>query len=183
MEEFALEFGEKVTKRVRKHPFLLIVQFIGFFLLAIFPLALPLIVSFTGQGASAATDSLARFVTLESPWMRFALGIWWLSLWMAAAVSFTRWFLTIWVITNTRIVDIHQVGFFNRKVTSAPLARVQDVTTDVNGFFNTVLGFGTLKVQTAGAEEELIMEDIIGPQHLRDFIMKEIAALHSKGTV
>lgn len=179
MEEFELEPGEKIMKSVRRHPFVIVLPAIGFSLLGIFPLTLPLILAATGSGTTQAADALAQIITLANPWVRFAIGLWWLALWMGILNAFTRYYLTVWIITNTRIVDIHQDGLFNRRVSSTLLARVQDVTTDVNGFFNTMLGFGTLLVQTAGSMDELKMESIIGPEHLRDFIMNEVAALHA----
>lgn len=182
MEEFALEPGEKIAKQVRQHVVIIVVQLLGFLLLGIFPLLIPLILGLASVASQGATDSLVQFVSLNNPWIRFGLGLWWLALWIAAFTTFTRYYLTVWVITTTRIVDIHQRGLFNRTVSSTLLARVQDITTGVDGLFATLFGFGSLMVQTAGAQEELRMEGIAGPEHLRDFIMKEIADLHAKGT-
>ncbi len=83
----------------------------------------------------------------------------------------------MWIITNTRIVDIRQYGFFSRKVSSFLLSRVQDVTTDVEGFIETIFGFGTLNVETAGREELFQMRGIKKPTELRDLIMREVAVL------
>jgi hypothetical protein len=65
--------------------------------------------------------------------------------------------------------------------TSTPtrfLDRVQDVTTDVEGFLLTTLGFGSLNVETVGRDEKFQMRGIKDPTELRDLIMREIAALH-----
>ena len=54
------------------------------------------------------------------------------------------------VITNESIIQVLQHSLFDRKVSQLNLARVQDVTFDQNGFLPTVLGFGTIKIETAG---------------------------------
>jgi hypothetical protein len=58
---------------------------------------------------------------------------------------------------------------------------VQDVTTSVNGLFATVFGYGALDVETAGKDERFGMYGIQNPEHIRDLIMREVAALHADG--
>jgi uncharacterized membrane protein YdbT with pleckstrin-like domain len=179
MEEFELEPGETITKSVRRHWFVLAAQLVVFLALALFPLFIPtLFSSATSAIRSGAAQQVSGLMSFSNPLLRFALGIWWLFIWMGAFTVITLYFLSVWVITNTRIVNISQRGLFSRKVSSTLLARVQDVTTDVDGLFSTLFGYGTLTVQTAGTEEELTMEYITGPEHLRDFIMREVSELH-----
>lgn len=180
MEEFELEPGEQVIKRVRKHVFIIVIELIGYAFFAWLPSLIPAFLS-AGATASPALTTLALNFSLENPWVRLTLGLWWLFVWIAAFSAFTRYILTQWIITTTRIVDIHQFGFFNRQVSSFLLNRVQDVTTDVDGFFSTILGFGTLNVETAGRDEKFNMTNIAHPADLRDLIMREVAALHADG--
>jgi hypothetical protein len=102
-------------------------------------------------------------------------------LWSAAFNTVTRYYLNQWIITNTRIIEIHQYGFFSREVSSVLLIHVQDVSSEVDGVFGTLLGYGELQVQSAGAEEHFTMDDIASPTVLRDLIMREIADLHADG--
>ena len=179
MEEFELEPGEKIILRVRRHIFVLIIEMIPFAFFALIPLFFPLLVTLmTGMNAAGGVV-LGAYITGANPWIRFGLGAWWLFIWLAAFSTLTKYMLTVWVITTTRIVDIHQYGFWDRKVSSFLLARVQDVTTDVQGFFSTLIGFGTLNVETAGRDEKFSMTEIKGPERLRDLIMREIAAIHA----
>jgi uncharacterized membrane protein YdbT with pleckstrin-like domain len=101
-----------------------------------------------------------------------------LCVWTAAFGMSTRYYLTVWVITNLRIVDIKQHGFFNREVSSFLLTRVQDITTDVAGILGTLIGFGRLSVETAGKDEEFEMANIAHPEAVRDVIMAQVAQLH-----
>ena len=40
------------------------------------------------------------------------------------------------------------------------LVRIQDVFFEKQGFIATLLGYGKLKVQSAGTDQEFIMEDV-----------------------
>lgn len=180
MEEFPLNFGERVVAAVRKHWFVLLLELLPFLVLALAPTILPELVSWIAS-KSAAPMPFADFFTYEDPIARFALGMWWLMVWVGAFNTFTRFYLNLWVVTTTRIVYINQHGFFNREVSSFLLSRVQDVTTDVDGFFATLLGYGSLRVQTAGTESsDFRMENIPHPAHLRDRVMKLLTELKSE---
>ena len=178
MDEFELEPGESVTRSVRKHGFVHFIEVLPFFLLALLPLLIPDILTFIAGKNIQALDVFLSAFTLENPWARLMLGLWWLVMWIAAFNTFTSYFLNQWIITTHRIIEINQHGFFSRQVSSLLLNRVQDVTTEIHGFFPTLLGYGTLVVQSAGAHEYFTMHGIPHPQDLRDLIMREIAALH-----
>lgn len=177
MEEFQLEEGERVTRTVRKHWFVLLISFVPFVLLAWLPTFVP---AFLMRVAASAPDGGAMFAMLtpENVWFRLFLGLWWLFLWIGAFNAFTQYYLNHWVITTLRIVRIRQHGFFSREVSSFMLARVQDVTTDVHGIFADLLGYGAVRVQTAGtASNDFVMDGIDDPQGMRDLIMSQIANL------
>jgi len=178
MAEFRLESGERITQAVRKHWFVLVLEILPFALLAIVPLFIPSVMNLVGRGETLALETLIAFMTLDNPWMRLLVGLWWLSMWIAAFNTFTSYYLNEWIITTHRIVEINQHGFFSREVSSLLLNRVQDVRTDVDGIFATLLGYGTLTVQSAGANDYFHMHGIPNPQGLRDLVMKEIAELH-----
>lgn len=181
MRDVQLNPGEVITRSVRKHWFVLAVQLIPFVFLAWLPtLFIPFVhfvVSLTPQSANVVT-----FTINDTGISRLVYGLWLLMLWSAAFNIFTRYYLNQWVITTTRIIAIHQHGYFSREVSSLLLVKVQDVQSDVDGLFGTLLGYGQLEVQSAGTEEHFIMDDISDPQGLRDLIMSEIAVLHGDGS-
>jgi hypothetical protein len=183
MEEFQLEPGESITRAVRKHWLVFVGELMPFFILALLPLiALP-VVSYFAAAAPQFADTHTD-LTLANGWVRFILGLWLLFAWMGGFNAFTRYYLDQWIITTTRIVNVHQFGFFRREVTSFLLNHVQDVTTDVDGVFPTIFGFGTLRVETAGDESRhFVMRGIRDPEGLRDLIMSEIASLHGSSHV
>ena len=174
MEEFELEPGEHITLQVRQHIIVLLLKLLPFAFLAILPFFIAPFFSMFEHASKSVTSVTGD---LSGPF-RFFIGIWWIFLWMGAFQIITKYFLTSWVITSHRIVDIHQYGFFDRKVSSFLLIRVQDVTTDVRGILPTLIGFGKIHVETAGSHETFTMEGVHAPEYLRDLIMREVAALH-----
>jgi uncharacterized membrane protein YdbT with pleckstrin-like domain len=182
MEEFELEPGEKITRSVRSHWIVLLGELIPFVVLAILPLCVPIAFSFVTAVNPKLTSALNALLAQHAGWLFMGLGIWWLFIWICGFTTFTQYYLTTWIITTTRIVDIRQYSFFSRQVSSFLLNRVQDVTTDVEGFLPTMFNFGTLNVETAGRDEKFEMSGIMQPTELRDLIMQEVAALHADGS-
>ena len=170
MKEFELEPGEHVVKQARKHWFLFLAELLPFALLAIIPFTLPNFLRLTPPLAHYAV-----FFTVQMPLMRAALGIWLLVSWTGAWSAFTRYFLNAWVLTNERIVDIKQRGYFSREVSSILLNRVQDVTTDVRGVLPSLLNIGDINVQSAGAVDKFHMHGIPQPEQMRDLILKYVS--------
>lgn len=174
MEEFELHAGERVTRTVRKHWFVLLASLIPFALLALLPTLIgPFLTGLSVSNAEAA--ALFAELSGENRWFRLFLGLWWLLLWIGAFNAFTQYYLNHWVITSERIVRVRQRGFFAREVASFHLNRVQDVTTEVNGIFADLLGYGSVRVQTAGTDSKhFVMDGIDDPQGMRDLIMRQI---------
>jgi len=169
MKEFELEHGEVVVLHTRKHWFLFVVGIIPFAILALLPIIVPLVMLFTPPLAPFASK-----INYTQPLMRATLGLWLLMVWTAAWGSFTRYYLNAWVLTSQRIVEIKQRSYFNREVSSLMLNRVQDVTTEVVGVIPSLLGIGSIKVQSAGAENEFHMFGIPEPELVRNLILKYI---------
>ncbi len=177
MEEFELEPGENIVRSVRKHWLVFVGMLLPYVLLALLPGIVSNVLHNVSQGVFE--QFLATTIPNTEATLRVLTGVWWLVLWIGAFNAFTSYFLNVWVITSHRIVKIHQFGFFDRKVSSFLLVRVQDVTTTVDGFFADIFGFGTVQVETAGtASNQFIMDGVADPVGMRDLIMREIALLH-----
>ena len=170
MKEFELEPGEHVVKESRKHWFLFLGELLPFAIVAAIPFALPNLLTLT-----PATAPYTALLDYHTALPRAALGVWLLITWTLAWSTFTKYFLSAWVLTNQRIVDIKQHGYFNREVSSLFLSRVQDVTTDVSGALPSLLGMGNIKVQTAGEDIEFVMRGIPRPEQMRDLILKYVS--------
>ena len=61
---------------------------------------------------------------------------------------FLMWFYTVYVVTNERIRQITQRGFFGRDVVEISLDKVQSVIYNIPGFSGEVFKFGTIIMRT-----------------------------------
>ncbi len=169
MRCFDLEPHEFVIRHVRKHWLLFVAQLLPFGILAVLPFALPTVLSLIPNGSA-----YLGYVNYTEPIARGLLGLWLLVVWTSAWGVFTRYYLSQWVLTNERIVNVKQKRFFYREVSSLFLSRVQDVTSDVEGVLESVVNMGDIKVQSAGEEVQFVMRNIPHPDHLRDLILKYV---------
>lgn len=94
-----------------------------------------------------------------------------LFVWLFSFFSFIDYYLDIWIITNERIIDVQQKGFFARTISEQRLYRIQDVTSDMTGFLPTVFKFGDVHVQTAGAKTRFYFHQVPNPDDVRNEII------------
>ncbi|HYD93668.1 MAG TPA: PH domain-containing protein [Candidatus Paceibacterota bacterium] len=181
MDQLQLHAGEQIILRLRKHPLILVGKLIPLAILDYIPYLLPELGKFiTATGPGGAIDYAAT-LSFDNPWVRFVVGVYWLFLWMAAFGIFTNHYLDEWIVTNERIIDIDQQAFWRRQVSSLFLDRIQNVETQVDGFFNTLFHFGTVSVESAGAEVNRIrMAGLANPEHVRDVILREHARMEDE---
>lgn len=58
------------------------------------------------------------------------------------------WYFSVYIITNQRFIQIKQKRLFHRSVADLGLNQIQSVNYEVSGLQETLLGFGTIKMQT-----------------------------------
>jgi uncharacterized membrane protein YdbT with pleckstrin-like domain len=160
------ENGERVVLLLRRHPFFILSRLALFVVLAM----VPLIVGAIFFPFLSSNNVLDVFL--------FICGAWYLFIWSAIFYALTMYTLDVWVVTDRRIIDSTQNGFFNRTTSELHLARIQDISVQVQGVVQTFLHFGDLQVQTAGAEEKFKFSQIPNPGKVKDEIMK-LASVHS----
>lgn len=61
---------------------------------------------------------------------------------------YIMWYFTIYVVTNQRIRQITQRGFFGKDVVELRLSKIQNISYNIPGFSGEVFGFGTIVIQT-----------------------------------
>lgn len=64
------------------------------------------------------------------------------------AYHFMMWYFTIYIVSNERIRQITQHGFFGKDVVELRLAKIQNISYKVPGFSGEVFKFGTIVIQT-----------------------------------
>lgn len=86
---------------------------------------------------------------------------------------------TIWIwrrnriiVTNHHIVDIDQIGLFNRTVSTLRLEEIQDISAKINGPLQNILQYGTIIIQTAGERENFVFDFVPDPYDLERYILE-----------
>ena len=73
------------------------------------------------------------------------------------------WYLNIQVVTDRRIVDVDQVGLFSHVVSELHIENIEDVTSETNGLFGHLFGYGMVYVQTAGTKGNFEFDNVPDP--------------------
>ncbi|MHB1864963.1 MAG: PH domain-containing protein [Candidatus Saccharimonadales bacterium] len=75
------------------------------------------------------------------------------------------WHFSVFIVTDQRFIQITQKGFFHRSVADLSLAQIQSVNYSVSGIQETLLGFGTINMQTYVGE--LDIKDVAHPARVQ----------------
>ena len=92
---------------------------------------------------------------------------------------FIDFYLDILIVTNDRLLDIEQKGVFARSMAEIELYQIQDITSEVEGFFPSLFNYGNMIIQTASAIPRVIMHNIPNPHALRQELL-DLAAEDKK---
>ncbi len=159
-----IDSNEKVLRVVHKHWFVLLANVFILITFVFIPIVLLFVlhlipfenfVSFRGSSFDAEA---------------FFLFLWLLIVWLIGWAMWIDYYLDVLIITNKRIFDIKQHGFFKRASASFRIDRIQNVTVDQKGIIQTLLDFGTLQMQTAGDNENLTATHIPRPYEIKKII-------------
>lgn len=71
------------------------------------------------------------------------------------------WYFSVYIVTDQRFIQILQKGLFTRSVVDIALPQIQMINYEVRGLQETLLGFGTIRVQTYVGE--LVIHDVHHP--------------------
>jgi len=91
-------------------------------------------------------------------------------LWIISIVLWTNYYLDIIIITNKRIIDIEQFSFFSRDESEVRFEDIEDVKIEINGFWESLLKFGNIYIQTAAESGEFKIKNIENPEKIKDII-------------
>ncbi len=58
------------------------------------------------------------------------------------------WWYSVYIVTNQRLIQISQKGLLKRSVVTLGLEQIQMVNYEISGLEQTLLGFGTMVIQT-----------------------------------
>lgn len=156
--------NEKIVHVLHRHPLTIFWLLLGYILLIGF---IPFFVWYlpTQQPSIFYNTALMPLIVLGS-------SAFFLFTWLFLFQNFMDYYLDVWIVTNKRILNIEQTGLFARTVSELRLYRVQDVTSSVNGFVETMFDYGHVEIQTAGEKARFIFEQIPHPTIISKSILE-----------
>lgn len=84
------------------------------------------------------------------------------------------WFYTYYIVTDQRIRQVTQKGFFGTDVIELRLSKIQNISYNIPGFFGEIFHFGTIVIQTFVGD--LVIRYVEHPENtynkLQDVVME-----------
>ncbi|HEY1037629.1 MAG TPA: PH domain-containing protein [Candidatus Paceibacterota bacterium] len=156
---------ETVLLFLHRHWFTLVGRITYIFLGGFIPLAVlvvfgPMILS---------NNLLSLFILISS--------CYYMALWFFLFYTLTMYTLETWIVTDKRIINSRQCGFFDRRISELSLHNIQDISVRIEGAIPTMMGYGDLEVQTAAAELRFMCREIPNPQDVKDEITKHVTII------
>lgn len=164
-KDLELLSDETIILDARKHWFVIFLSICWVLAAMLFPIGIAVL-------ALAISPLLLAEILIKIPILFFLYALWLMISWVICFAIITDYMLDIVRITDKRIIDIDQKGFFTRNVATIRLDDIQDVTVESKGFFATLLNFGDLSVQSAGHLNEFVIRGLRGPDRIRTIILE-----------
>jgi uncharacterized membrane protein YdbT with pleckstrin-like domain len=164
---------EQVVRIIRKDLFIMFKRIVGFALMLGTLIAF-FIILFTLYPTINESQFYPAIILGASGYMLY--------IWLFFFFMFIDYYLDVWIITNERIINIEQEGFFFRMISEERLFRIQDVTSEVKGVVPTMFGYGDVYIQTAGEKSRFNFEQVPNPDGIRDIIIRLAEVDRSKQT-
>lgn len=155
---------EHIIYTLRPHFFTFVPNFILFFILLLIPFS-----------AFFLLHTLFPTIiqgTIISPILILSASIYLLTIYLLLFFRFLMYYLDIWIVTNDRIIDINQHGFFSVTISELDLFRVQDVTVNIKGVFPTLFHYGNIRVETASANQHITFHNIPHSNSIREELVR-----------
>jgi uncharacterized membrane protein YdbT with pleckstrin-like domain len=152
---------EKVFLVLRRHWF----TYLAFLIIA-FIMAIPLFIALSYMLTTPDVFSGAfgnAVILIGGAYSLFIAGL--------MLYGFVDYYLDVYIVTDERIVDITQSGFFKRSISELHLHQVQDVSARVEGFFATMMHYGQIEIQTAGERPNFIFKAAPNPYRISKIIL------------
>lgn len=83
---------------------------------------------------------------------------------------FVAWYYNVFIITNKRVIDIDQRGFFERIVSEADFSEIQDVSHRRKGIWQTIFRYGDVRIQIADTDIGLEIKNVRAPEETQQLI-------------
>lgn len=153
---------EKVEQIIRRHRIVLFFHYLYFAFLLAFGVAVYYLAGYFLAVKALGFGEMARLILI----------MYFLIMWQTFFRGLMDYYLDTWIITDHRIIDIHQIGLFKRDISELRYSKIQDISVKVDGFWATMLNYGDVIIQTAGAVNEFKFYQIPKPNQVKDRVLQ-----------
>ena len=87
---------------------------------------------------------------------------------------YLMWYYTIYIVTNQRLRQITQKGFFGKDVVELGLSKIQNISYNVPGLSGELFGFGTIVIQTYVGD--LVVNKVEHPEKIYNKLQDAVAS-------
>lgn len=87
---------------------------------------------------------------------------------------FLMWYFTVYIVTDQRIRQVTQRGFFGKDVVELRLSKIQNISYNIPGFSGEFLGYGTIVVQTFVGD--LVIHKVEHPDRTYNMLQDAVSA-------
>jgi len=144
--------NERLVLVLHRHWLILAIGIAWHLFLLLLPLITYIILSFGGF--------VFPFGPVSYPLTVLGISMYYLLVSLFFLSSYMDYTLDIWLVTNDRILNIEQKGLFARVISEKKLYRVQDITSEVKGVWQTLFHYGDVFIQTAGEKQRFIFKQV-----------------------
>jgi len=82
------------------------------------------------------------------------------------------WYFTIYIVTNQRIRQVTQHGFFGKDVIELRLSKIQNISYNIPGFSGEIFKFGTIVIQTFVGD--LVIHNVENPDEIYEKLQSAV---------
>lgn len=84
--------------------------------------------------------------------------------------AFLTWYYNAYIVTDERIIDIDFLSLIYKNISAAKIDNIEDITATTGGALQSLVNFGTVKIQTAAANAEFEFEGVPHPNKVTQFL-------------
>ena len=119
--------------------------------------------------------SVLPFFFLFPLWRQGTWGVILFLVWLCSGLlmlarAYVRYNRTVFLLTDSRVVDHDQRGLFHRVVTQARYDEIDEASVRIKGIAPTMFGYGTLTLKLHGSSADIVVDAVPRPSHLADVI-------------
>lgn len=159
--------GEKVIMVIRKHP-IVYIRITAVFIICVL---IPIIIFYalaSGYGLFGNYSNINITINLFiCAYLLYGM--------LLTVIAWINEQFDLFILTDQRLIDYTQLTLLEKTVSSTPLQHIQDTTSSISGFFQTLLNYGTVDVQTAAAASSTFNIDRVpDPNNVSKIILNSV---------